>query len=62
METLSPQFWGMSDEKGRLQVIANYNNDIGDFWKYLDQGDKPLQDSSRSIRMGVDYVMYSLTH
>ena len=57
-----PQFWGMSDEKGRLQVIANYNNDIGDFWKYLDHGDKPLQDSSRSIRMGIDYVMYSLTH
>ncbi len=52
----------MSDEQGRLQLIANYNNDIGDFWKYLDQGDKPLQDSSRSIRMGVDYVMYSLTH
>jgi hypothetical protein len=57
-----PQFWGMSDEHGRLQVIANYNNDIGDFWKYLDQGDMPLKDSSRSIRMGIDYVMYAMTH
>jgi len=57
-----PQFWGMSDEHGRLQVIANYNNDIGDFWKYLDQGDMPLKESARSIRMGIDYVMYALTH
>jgi hypothetical protein len=57
-----PEFWGMSDEHGRLQIIANYNNDIGDFWKYLDQGDKPLQDSSRSIRMGIDYIIYAMTH
>jgi len=57
-----PQFWGMSDEDGRLQLIANYNNDIGDFWKYLDQGDMPLKESARSIRMGIDYVMYALTH
>ncbi|HEY2382890.1 MAG TPA: DUF4159 domain-containing protein [Terriglobia bacterium] len=57
-----PQFWGMSDEKGNLQLIANYNNDIGDFWKYLDKGEAPLQESTRSIRMGIDYVMYALTH
>lgn len=58
----TPEFWGMSDEHGRLQVIANYNNDIGDFWKYLDEGDRPLKDSTRSIRLGVDYVHYSMTH
>jgi len=57
-----PEFWGMSDEHGRLQVIANYNNDLGDFWKYLDQGDKPLKDSARSIRLGVDYLIYSMSH
>jgi Domain of unknown function (DUF4159) len=57
-----PEFWGMSDERGRLQLIANYNNDIGDFWKYLDEGDKPLQDSTTSIRMGINYVVYSMSH
>jgi hypothetical protein len=59
---LKPEFWGMFDEHGRLQVVANYNNDIGDFWKYLDMGEAPLQESTRSIRIGIDYVMYSLTH
>jgi hypothetical protein len=57
-----PQFWGMSDEHGNLQVIANYNNDIGDFWKYLDHGDKPLKDSSQAIRLGINYIVYAMTH
>jgi Domain of unknown function (DUF4159) len=57
-----PQFWGMSDEHGRLQVIAYYNNDIGDFWKYLDRGDKPLKDSTTSIRIGINAIVYAMTH
>src|SRR5438093_9205860 len=58
----APQFWGMSDEHGTLQLIANYNNDIGDYWKYLDRGDKPLKDSSRAIRLGINYVIYAMSH
>jgi hypothetical protein len=57
-----PQFWGMADEHGRLQLIANYNNDIGDFWKYLDYGLKPLRDSSLAVRLGMNYVVYSMSH
>jgi hypothetical protein len=57
-----PQFWGMSDEHGKLQLIANYNNDIGDFWKYLDQGDKPLKDSSGATRLGINYVIYAMSN
>jgi hypothetical protein len=57
-----PQFWGMLDSHGKVQLIANYNNDVGDFWKYLDEGDKPLSDSARSIRLGINYFFYALTH
>jgi hypothetical protein len=57
-----PEFWGMSDEYGNLQILAFYNNDVGDFWKYLDHGDKPLEDSTRSIRVGVDAIIYAMTH
>jgi hypothetical protein len=57
-----PQFWGLSDEHGTLRMIANYNNDLGDFWKYLDEGDKPLKESSQSIRMGINYVLYAMSH
>jgi hypothetical protein len=57
-----PEFWGMTDEDGNLQMIANYNNDIGDFWKYLDWGDKPLADSTTSIRLGINYIIYAFSH
>ncbi len=57
-----PQFWGMSDEHGNLQLIANYNNDVGDFWKYLDHGDKPLKDSSEAIRLGINTIVYAMSH
>lgn len=60
--TFVPEFWGMFDEKGSLQLIANYNNDIGDFWKYLDWGDKPLADSTTAIRLGINYIIYALSH
>jgi hypothetical protein len=56
------QFWGLPDENGNLSMIANYNNDVGDFWKYLEDGDKPLKDSSRSVRLGINYVVYALSH
>jgi hypothetical protein len=57
-----PQFWGMSDDKGRLQLVAYYNNDIGDFWKYLDDGQEPLKDSTTSIRIGINAIVYAMTH
>ena len=57
-----PAFWGLSDERGNLRVIANYNNDIGDYWKYLDQGDKPLKESGQAIRFGINYVLYAMSH
>ena len=58
----TPQFWGLTDEHGNVQLIANYNNDVGDFWKYLDEGQKPLRDSSRAIKLGLDYVVYAMSH
>jgi len=57
-----PEFWGLTDEHGNLQLVANYNNDLGDFWKYLDEGQKPLKDSTRAIRIGMNYFIYAMTH
>ena len=57
-----PEFWGMFDAHHRLQVLAFYNNDIGDFWKYLDEGDKPLKDSAKGVRLGINYIVYAMSH
>jgi hypothetical protein len=57
-----PQFWGMYDAHGNLQLIANYNNDIGEFWKWVDQGKMPFKPATRSVELGIDYLIYAMTH
>lgn len=57
-----PTFYGMSDEEGRLQVVANFNNDIGDYWEWSDQSLTPIQLSNEAYKFGINYVIYALTH
>ena len=57
-----PEFWGMYDDHGNLQLIANYNNDLGEFWEWTDKGEKPLHPAVRSIQLGVNYLIYAMSH
>ncbi|MBI4455572.1 MAG: DUF4159 domain-containing protein [Acidobacteria bacterium] len=59
---LEPAFYGMSDEKGRLQMIVNFNNDIGEYWEWSDEGWMPISLSNEAYKYGVNYVIYALTH
>jgi len=51
-----------NDPKKRLMVIANYNNDVGDAWQWSDQGFLPIDLTNEAYKLGVNYVMYALTH
>ncbi|MBI4460954.1 MAG: DUF4159 domain-containing protein [Acidobacteria bacterium] len=57
-----PKFYGYFDEKGRLLMIINHNNDLGDFWEWIDQPMYPLQPSTEALRFGINYFVYTLTH
>jgi hypothetical protein len=52
----------MSDEEGRLQVIVNFNNDIGDYWEWSDRDFFPVSLSNEAYKLGVNYVIYAMTH
>ncbi len=56
------EFWGMNDEKGRLLFVANLNNDFGEFWEWVDRGEMPFQPAAKSVRLGVNYLIYAMTH
>lgn len=58
----TPEFWGLSDEHGNLQLIANYNNDIGEFWEWVDKGEMPFHPAVRSVQLGINYLIYAMTH
>jgi hypothetical protein len=51
-----------NDPNKRLMVIANYNNDVGDAWQWSDQGFLPIDLTNEAYKLGVNYVMYALTH
>ena len=59
---ITPQWRGVRDDKGRLMVTITANSDIGDSWEFADLPSYPERFSALGIRIGVDYVIYSMTH
>ncbi|MEO8659178.1 MAG: DUF4159 domain-containing protein [Bryobacteraceae bacterium] len=53
---------GIYDDKGRLMVAISYNSDLGDAWEWADDPGYPEQFSALAIRMGVNYIVYAMTH
>lgn len=51
-----------NDPTKRLMVIANYNADIGEFWEWSDTGYAPIDLSNEAYKVGVNYMIYGLTH
>jgi len=60
-----PAYFGLheaNDPDRRLMVIANYNNDIGEYWEYSGTGWYPIDLSNDAYKLGVNYVIYAMTH
>jgi hypothetical protein len=56
------QFLGISDPKGNLQVIIDFNNDISEYWQALDVGACSLHEAGLAVELGVNYAVYAMTH
>ncbi len=57
-----PIFYGLKNSQGDLGVIACYNNDLENFWDYIDEERYPLKPSVEAFRLGINFVLYALTH
>jgi Domain of unknown function (DUF4159) len=53
---------GIRDEHGRLVVAICHNMHLGDAWEWADDPEYPEQYASMAFRVGLNYVMYSMTH
>ncbi|HEX7049958.1 MAG TPA: DUF4159 domain-containing protein [Longimicrobiales bacterium] len=61
----NPQYYGIfedNDPDKRLMVVVNYDNDIGEYWEYSATGFMPIDLTNEAYKLGVNYVMYALTH
>jgi hypothetical protein len=53
---------GIYDDKGRIMVAFSLNSDIGDSWEFLDDPRYPAKFSVLGTQIGVNYVLYAMTH
>ena len=57
-----PSWRGVYDDKGRLMVAINFNIDMGDAWEHADDPYYPNPMTALAYRLGVNYVIYAMTH
>ena len=57
-----PRWRGIYDDKGRLLVAANFNQDIGDAWEHADDSFYPEPMTALAYRFGINYIVYAMTH
>ena len=60
-----PVFRGVyedNDPRKRLQVVVNYNTDISQFWEWSGRGFRSVPDTNEAYKLGVNYIIYGLTH
>ena len=53
---------GIYDDHGRIMVAFTLNSDIGDSWEFLDDPRYPVRFSVMGTKLGVNYVIYAMTH
>ena len=57
-----PKWRGIRDDKGRLMAAICHNMDLGDSWEHADNPQYPVKFSDLGVRIGVNYVVYAMTH
>ena len=65
MLDVPPSFWAMfdtDDPGGRMIALANWNNDLGDYWEWSAEGLYGNDPTNDAYRLGVNYIVYAMTH
>ena len=60
-----PIFRGLyedNDPTKRLQMIVNYNTDISQYWEWSGRGVRPFDETNEAYKLGVNYIVYGMTH
>jgi hypothetical protein len=56
---LSPRYYAIYDDAGRMVAVINHNNDIGDGWEWPET-DEVF--STEAFKLGINYLIYAMTH
>jgi hypothetical protein len=62
---VEPIYYGVfkdNDRNGRMMALINYNNDVAEYWEWSGQGRFPVDTTNDAYKLGVNYMIYALTH
>ena len=65
MSRIPPIYYGIFEDNNpskRLMVIANFDNDVPEYWEWSGQGLFPFDASNEAYKLGVNYLIYGMTH
>jgi Domain of unknown function (DUF4159) len=57
-----PKVRGVFDDNGRLMIMITYNADLGDAWEWMDDPDYPSKFTAYAYRLGVNSIVYAMSH
>ena len=59
---VNPEWRAVRDDNGRVMVAICHNMDLGDAWEWADLPEYPERFTSLAYRIGINYIMYAMTH
>jgi hypothetical protein len=63
VQMAGPPHWrAIYDDDGRMIVGINHNMDMGDAWEHADDPNYPAPMTVQAYQLGVNYVIYAMTH
>ena len=57
-----PHWRGIYDDRGRVMVAMCFNQDNGDAWEWADSPQYPYRAASQAYQLGINFIVYSMTH
>jgi hypothetical protein len=51
-----------NDPSKRIMVMINFNTDISNYWEFADTGFRPVGEANEAYKLGVNYIIYGMTH
>jgi hypothetical protein len=62
---VTPHFLGVfedNDPEKRMMALVCYNSDVAEYWEWSASGMFPVDTTNDAYKLGINYMMYALTH
>jgi Domain of unknown function (DUF4159) len=59
---VTPHYMGIEDANGRLMIFMTRNCDLGDAWEWINDERYPMQYGVVAYKVGINVVIYAMSH